>query len=99
MSGKFSFLILVPAFLSLAGTLKEQLKDFEPSNGDERAFRVAAPDGEWGQPFFLYSKKGTPYRCYLSSEGLPLSCRRTESGEETLEALKNRPDEFKKIPK
>lgn len=96
---KLAVLLIIPALLSLGSTLKEQLKQYEPSNPDERVFRAVAPDDEFGKPLYLYSKKGTPYRCYISPTGLPLSCRRTEAGNETLEALKQRPLEYKQMPK
>jgi hypothetical protein len=96
---RFSWLILIPAVLSLAGTLKEQLENFQPGSADERIFKAVAPDDEWGKPLYLYSKKGTPYRCYVNQDGLPLRCRRTEAGEETLEAMKQRPLEYKQMPK
>lgn len=81
--------ILLLAFLSMGTGLKEQLTDYQPSSPEERALSVVAPDTVFGQPVFLYSATGRPYRCYLRSDGLPLSCRRTEAGTETEDALRH----------
>ncbi len=87
-SAKWLALIFL-AFSCMGSGLQEQLEQYEPSSPDERALKVVAPDTEFGQPVFLYSATGQPYRCYLRSDGLPLSCRRTEAGKETEEALKH----------
>ncbi len=81
------FLVLL-AVSSLAADFKDQAKLYQPDNSDQQVFERVAPDGEFGKPFYLYSKTGIPYRCYVSPQGLPLSCRRAERGEEAIEAMK-----------
>ena len=86
----FALLILFLALLSL-GSIQKQIEDIQFPSDEERMFKTLIPDGEWGKPFYLYSKTGNPYRCFIrASEGHPIACRRTEAGEETLDALKQR---------
>jgi hypothetical protein len=92
--------IILPLLLALLslGLVREEdpvrkaIENLEISSSEERAFKVLVPDGSWGEPIYLYSRTGIPYRCYIrSSDGLPLSCRRTEAGEETIQAMKQSP--------
>lgn len=85
---KIAHLIILIAALSSMGTgLKEQIENFQPAISEERILNAVVPGVEYGKPIYLYSADGLPYRCYLRSDGLPLSCRRTEQGDETKEAL------------
>lgn len=88
MMKKKYFWIFLLALFSLA-SFREQVENIHFSSEEERMFRTLFPDQEWNQPLYLYSANGLPYRCYLrASSGLPIICRRTEIGEETLEAEK-----------
>lgn len=93
----FFFVILLCLLSFLAA---EEKREDEPSLPERRGlpldislrekkvFELLVPDGKWGEPLYLYSKTGIPYRCYVrASTDLPISCRRTEEGQETLEAL------------
>ncbi len=80
-------LVLCASLVSLGG-FKEQVKNLEPSSAEERIFQTLIKDSEYGKPFYLYSHAGRPYRCFISTEGLPIHCRGVEPGAETIEALK-----------
>ena len=55
-------------------------------------FEFIAPDAKWGEPFFLYSKTGIPYRCFAQPEDapMPLACRLADD-EEKKSAEKTKP--------
>jgi hypothetical protein len=71
--------------------IRKTVENLPIESQEERAFKTLVTDGEWGKPFYLYSRTGIPYRCFVRvSEGLPLQCRRTEAGEETIDAMKQK---------
>ena len=86
---KISFLmILFLALFSMGTGIKEQIEQIQPSEGEKRVLKTVVPDAEWQKPIYLYSRTGLPYRCFIRPNDFPLSCRRTELGQETEDALK-----------
>ncbi len=78
------------SFISLGalGDLKEQSGFYQPNSSEESVFNAVIKDSEYGKPIYLYSRTGLPYRCFIAPSGLPLNCRQTEEGQETIEAIK-----------
>ncbi len=93
MIKKTLFVLALPvlAIFLIGAYSKEPMENIEFKSPEEEMFKTVAPDGTWGKPFYLYSRTGIPYRCYIQfTNGQPLACRRTPEGDETLEALKEK---------